>query len=103
MKVQRLRLCFARGEEAKEMSHREVMRALEEAMVAEGLPLAYSEGRRQGAQISIAAPPPLGATSACELADIYLSERVEPERFAALLEGGLAPGLTACAAQEGGR
>ncbi len=40
MKVQRLRLTFARGDEAKELSHLEVMRALEQAMREAGLPLA---------------------------------------------------------------
>jgi uncharacterized protein (DUF2344 family) len=70
MKVQRLRLTFVRGDEARELSHREIMRALEQAMRKAGLPLAYSEGRRHTAQISIGAPLPLGATSACELADL---------------------------------
>ncbi len=40
MKVQRLRLTFARGDEAKELSHLVVMRALEQAMREAGLPLA---------------------------------------------------------------
>ena len=84
------------------MSHREVMRALEQAMLEGGLPLTYAEGRRRTAQISIAAPPPLGTTSAAELADIYLSERVEPERLASGLGEGLPPGLTVISVQEVG-
>ena len=76
MKVQRLRLTFARGDEAKELSHLEVMRALEQAMREAGLPLVYSEGRRSTAQISIAAPLPVSVTSSCDLADVFLSQRV---------------------------
>lgn len=38
MRAQRLRLTFARGDEAKELSHLEVMRALERAMREAGLP-----------------------------------------------------------------
>jgi radical SAM-linked protein len=102
MKAQRLRLTFVRGEEAGELSHREMMRALEQAMREVGLPLAYSEGRRATAQISIGAPLPLGATSACELADIFFSERVEPARFAAALREALPPGLEALSVQEVG-
>ena len=102
MKVQRLRLTFARGDEAKELSHLEVMRALEQAMREAGLPLAYSEGRRSTAQISIAAPLPVSVTSSCDLADVFLSERVEPTRFVAALRATLPPGLEALSAREVG-
>ncbi len=102
MKVQRLRLTFARGDEAKELSLLEVMRALEQAMREAGLPLAYSEGRRSTAQISIAAPLPVSVTSSCELADVFLSERVEPAQFAAALQETLPPGLEALSAREVG-
>ena len=102
MKVQRLRLTFARGDEAKELSHLGVMRALEQAMREAGLPLAYSEGRRSTAQISIAAPLPVSVTSSCDLADVFLSERVEPTRFVAALQATLPPGLEALSAREVG-
>ncbi|MCH7998278.1 MAG: DUF2344 domain-containing protein [Chloroflexi bacterium] len=102
MKVQRLRLTFARGDEAKELSHLEVMRALEQALREAGLPLAYSEGRRSTAQISIAAPLPVSVTSSCDLADVFLSERVEPARFVAALQATLPPGLEALCAREVG-
>jgi radical SAM-linked protein len=102
MKAQRLRLTFIRGDEARELSHREIMRALEQALREAGLPLAYSEGRRPTAQISIGAPLPLGATSACELADIYFSERVEPARLVTALREALRPGLEALSILEVG-
>ncbi len=102
MKAQRLRLTFTRGDEARELSHREVMHALEQAMREADLPLAYSQGHRRTAQISIGAPLPVGVTSACELADIFLSERTEPARFVAALGEALPPGLEALSAQEVG-
>ncbi len=102
MKAQRLRLTFVRGDEAGRLSHREIMRALEQAMREVGLPLAYSEGRRPTAQISIGAPLPLGVTSTCELADIFLSERTEPARLAAALEEALPPGMEVLSVQEVG-
>ncbi len=102
MRAQRLRLAFARGDEVKALSHLETVRALEQAMREAGLPLAYSEGRRPTPQVSVAAPLPVGATSACELADIYLAERVEPAGFASALRATLPPGLEALSAQEMG-
>jgi radical SAM-linked protein len=102
VKVQRLRLAFAREEEAKDLSHLEVMRGLEQGMREAGLPLAYSEGKRPTAQISIAAPLPVGVTSACELADLYLSERVKVSEALAALAAALPPGLLALAAREVG-
>src|SRR3972149_119048 len=78
MRVQRGRITYARGDQACDMSHLETMRARERGRRSAGLPLAYSEGRRPTPQISVAAPLPVGATSGCELADVYLSERVAP-------------------------
>ena len=102
MKAQRLRLTFARGDEARELSHLESVRALEQAMRQASLPLAYSEGRRPTAHISMAAPLPVGVTSACELADVFLSERMEPARFVAALGETLPPGLEALSGREVG-
>ncbi len=102
MRIQRLRLTFARGDEAKELSHLETMGALEQAMRAAGLPLAYAEGKRATAQISIAAPLPVGVTSSCDLADVYLSERVEPGSFVAALRQTGRPGLEALSGEEVG-
>ncbi len=102
MRVQRLRLTFARGDEAKELSHLEVMRALERAMREAGLALAYSEGRRPTAQISIGAPLPIDVTSECELADVFLSERTSPVDFVAALKATLPRGLKALSGREVG-
>lgn len=102
MKIQRLRLTFARGEEAKGLTHREMMQALEKAIGAAGLPLAYSEGRRSTPQISIAAPLPVDVTSDCELADVFLSDRVEPGRLVESLNSTLPAGLRAVRAEEVG-
>jgi radical SAM-linked protein len=102
MRVQRLRLTFARGDEAKKLSHLEVMRALERAMREAGLPLAYSEGRRPSAQISVGAPLPVGVTSSCELADVYLSKRTVLRDFVAALQATLPRGLEALSVCEVG-
>ena len=102
MKVQRLRLTLARGDEAKELSHLDVVRALEQAMRQAGLPLAYSEGRRPTAQISMAAPLPVGVTSTCELADVFLDKRVAPAELVVALQATLPAGLEALSGREVG-
>ena len=102
MRVQRVRIPYARGDQARELSHLETMRGLEQGMRSVGLPLAYSEGPRPAPQVSIALPLPVGATSDCELADVHLSERVPAAELLAALRPALPAGLEALAAEEVG-
>jgi radical SAM-linked protein len=102
LKNQRLRFRFSVAAEASSLSHREVVSALEHAAVTSGLPIAYSEGKRPAPQISVAAPLSLGATSDCELVDIFMSDRVEPTQAAGRLSTGLPQGLRALSAEEVG-
>jgi radical SAM-linked protein len=102
VKAQRLRLTYARGEPVKDLSHLETTRALERALADAGLPLAYSEGKRKTPQISIAAPLPVGVTSSCEAADVYLAERLSPAAFLGALRGTMPAGLEPVSAREVG-
>ena len=101
MMLQRLRLRY-RVSAAAALTHRQLMQAWQDAATAAGLPLAYSSARRPTAQISIAAPLPLGVTSDCELVDLFLSERGEPRDALARLSQGLPNGLEAISAWEVG-
>ena len=78
MKVQRLRFRYHLTAEAGALGHRDIAAAWEAAIKAAGLPLAQSEGKRPAPLISLAAPLPLGATSDCEIADVFLECRVDP-------------------------
>ncbi len=102
MKAQRLRVRYRVLGEAASLTHRELMGLLEQAARGAGLVLAYSEARRRAPQISVAAPLPVGVTSDCELADLFLAERVEPLDAAARLAGALPPGIEPIAAWEVG-
>lgn len=102
MKNQRLRLRFSLGVAAASLSHREIVAALEHAAITSRLPVVYSEGKRPAPQISIAAPLSLGATSDCELVDIFLSDRVAPVDALARLSGSLPDGLRALSAEDVG-
>jgi len=102
MKTQRLRIGYRVFPPASSLSQRELMRAWQDAAVAAGMPLAYSQTKRPTPQISIAAPLPLAVTSDCELADLFLTDRVEPPDALARLRNTLPQGLEATAAWEVG-
>jgi radical SAM-linked protein len=78
MKVQRLRFRYRLTAEAGALGHRDIADAWEAALKAAGLPLAQSEGKRPVPLISLAAPLPMGATSNCEIVDVFLECRVDP-------------------------
>lgn len=102
VKAQRLRVRYRVSAAASSLAHRELMRAWEDAAAAAALPLAYSRAKRPTAQISIAAPLPLGVTSDCELLDLTLTDRVDPRDALARLSQALPQGLAATAAWEVG-
>ncbi len=100
MKVQRLRVMFTRGEELKYITHLDLMRFWERALRRAGVPVAYSEGFTPHAQISLAAPLPVGTTSEAELMDVFLSERMSPKTFLAEVSKQLTPGIALASARE---
>ena len=102
MKIQRLRVTFTRGEEMKYITHLDLMRFWERALRRAAIPVAYSEGFTPHAQIALAAPLPVGTTSAGELMDVFLSERISPKRFLVDASKQLPAGITLVAAEEVG-
>jgi radical SAM-linked protein len=93
MKVQRLRVTFARGDVLRYITHLDLMRAWERALKRAALPIAYSEGFTRHSQIAMAAPLPVGATGEGELMDVFLEEIVDPDIFAERLATQTPPGL----------
>ncbi len=102
MKAQRLRIRYRVTAEGSGLSQRELVNAWEQAAQAAGLPLAYSEGKRPGPQISLAAPLPQGVTSDWELADVYLAEWLPPDEAWRRLAEQLPVGVEAVEACEVG-
>ncbi len=91
--VQRLRLTFSKDGPARFISHLDLARALERALNRAALPVAYSQGFNRRPRLSLAAALPLGYTSTAEVADVWLTEPVEPETFRARLMARMAPGI----------
>jgi radical SAM-linked protein len=94
VKAQRLRVTFTRGEEMKYITHLDLMRFWERALRRAALPVAYSEGFTPHAQISLAAPLPVGTTSDGELMDVFLDERMHPRDFVARARDELPDAVT---------
>jgi len=102
MKVQRLRVTFARGEEVKYITHLDLMRFWERALRRAGIPLAYSEGFSPNPRLALAAPLPVGVTSSGELMDVYLSRRVTPQHFVKAVSRQVTPGIAVLEVREVG-
>lgn len=102
MKAQRLRFRYRVTEAGCALGQRELMRAWEQAATDAGLSLAFSEGKRKTAQVSVAAPLPQNVTSDGELAEVYLSEVVAPGDALRDIARRLPAGIEALAVEEVG-
>ena len=100
MKVQRLRFQYRVTSGAGSLSNRDLVAAWEAAVRNAGFAVAYSEGKRASPQIALAAPLPLGVTSDCELADVYLEQRADPTTLLASLPAHLPPGIEPVSVKE---
>lgn len=102
MKVQRLRFRYRLSSASVGTGHRDLVAAWEAAARAAGLVLAYSEGKRPAAQISLAAPLPQGATSDAEIVDIALDCRIDPHAALQRIAPHLPDGIEATSVREVG-
>lgn len=91
--VQRLRLTFRKEGAARYISHLDLARALERALNRANMPVSYSQGFNRRPKLAMAAPLPLGYTSEYELADIWLTETMEPAVAQAQMMQRMAPGI----------
>ena len=91
--MQRLRIRFSRGQEVKFISHLDIMRLWQRALIRAGISLAYSEGFNPRPRISLAAPLAVGVTSEAELMDIILTKPASPHFFTAAVNQQLPPGI----------
>jgi radical SAM-linked protein len=91
--MQRLRIRFSRGEEIKFISHLDIMRLWQRALVRAGIAVAHSEGFNPHPRLSLAAPLALGVTSEAELMDIVLERWSSPHNFSDAVNRQLPPGI----------
>jgi len=91
--MQRLRLTFAKTAAMKFSGHLDLHRAWERTLRRAGLPLAYSEGFNPQPKIQLASALPLGFTSECEVADVWLETSQNLDAARAALEQAIPPGI----------
>lgn len=90
---QRLRLTFRKHGPTRYIGHLDLARTLERALNRARIPMAYTQGFNRRPRMQMAAALPLGFTSDCELADIWLTEKMAPEAARQQLMAKMAPGI----------
>lgn len=91
--VQRLRLTFRKEGPTRYIGHLDLARTLERALNRARIPMSYTQGFNRRPRMQLASALPLGFTSACEIADIWLTEAMEPEQVRQQLMTRMAPGI----------
>ncbi|MCB8985371.1 MAG: DUF2344 domain-containing protein [Ardenticatenaceae bacterium] len=100
--VQRLRLTFSKEGPTRFIGHLDLARTLERSLNRAQIPMAYSQGFNPRPRMQMATALPLGYTSACELADIWLKEAMDPEVARQQMMVRMAPGIDVWDVQEVG-
>lgn len=88
-----MRIRFSRGQEVRFISHLDLMRLWQRALIRAGIPLAYSEGFNPRPRLSLAAPLAVGVTSEAELMDVILAKPISPHFFSAAVSQQLPAGI----------
>jgi len=91
--VQRLRLTFRKEGATRYIGHLDLARTLERSLNRAKIPIAYTQGFNKRPRMAMAAALPLGYLSECEMADIYLSERMELDAAREQMMERMAPGI----------
>jgi len=90
---QRLRLTFRKFGPTRYIGHLDLARTLERSLNRAQIPMAYTQGFNRRPRMQMATALPLGYTSEHELADIWLTEKMEPEAARQQLMAKMAPGI----------
>jgi radical SAM-linked protein len=91
--VQRLRLTFRKEGATRYIGHLDLARTLERSLNRAQIPIAYTQGFNKRPRMQLAAALPLGYLSECEMADIYLTEKMDPKAAQEQMMRRMAPGI----------
>jgi radical SAM-linked protein len=90
----RIRVHFSKTEAMRFTGHLDLFKTLERTIRRAALPLVYSQGFRPHPRINLACALPLGITSECELADIWLQDELPLDMIQDSLTIASPPGIT---------
>lgn len=91
----KLRLLFAKEEQASYISHLDLLRTFQRSFPRSGLEIKHSQGYHPHPILSIVLPLPVGQSSRCELLDFEVTQETEGQGIARRLNEGLPHGLQA--------
>ncbi|AEB06973.1 Protein of unknown function DUF2344 [Coriobacterium glomerans PW2] len=89
----RLRVRYVKQGRLRYLGHPEVLRTIERSVRRAGLPYAVTQGLSPHMRIAFCSALPVGASSRCELYDLWLSERVRTDRALDALRHATPEGL----------
>ncbi|MCL1849523.1 MAG: TIGR03936 family radical SAM-associated protein [Clostridiales bacterium] len=98
----KVRICFAKTEEGRYLSHLDLARTMERSLRRAKAPLAFSEGYNPHIKMSFASALSVGTTGYREYVDVELASRVETARLGQALTESFPPALAFVAAEEVG-
>lgn len=98
--VQRMRLIFTKNGPTRFIGHLDLARTLERILNRAKIPVAYTQGYNRRPRMQLADALPLGFSSECEIADIWLAEKTEPGIVMDQLAQKTAPGVEFLSARE---
>ena len=98
--VQRIRFVFRKEGAARYISHLDLARTLERALLRAKIPMAYTQGFNPRPRMQFASALALGITSAAEIADVLLQETMDPVLFLTQVAERMAPGIVMVSAEE---
>jgi radical SAM-linked protein len=90
----RYRIRFTKGEAMRYTGQLDLQRTWERTVRRAGQPLAYTLGFKPRPRLNLGEALPLGITSQCELADIWLEHQRHPQELLSSLRAAAPPGLT---------
>ncbi|HWJ03633.1 MAG TPA: TIGR03936 family radical SAM-associated protein [Verrucomicrobiae bacterium] len=96
----RIRVAFAKEDEAKFIGHLDLAKVFERAMRRAEIPMAFSEGFNPHPKIAFGSALALGVTSIREYVDIELARDMLPADFMTILQAQLPKGITLLEARE---
>jgi radical SAM-linked protein len=91
--VQRLRIEFKKDGPTRYIGHLDLAQSLARSFNRARIPLAYTQGYNRRPRLQLTTALPLGYTSECEIADIWLVEAIDPEDARKSMESTMAPGI----------
>lgn len=89
------RVKYTKGDRVKYISHLDFLRSVNRSFKRGKIPVKYSNGFNPHVLLNIALPCPVGVSSVCELLDIELYEKMEPDEIKNRLSLSLPEGIEA--------